>query len=210
MKERPILFSAEMVRAILEDRKTQTRRVVKPQPPSGCSVGWSAFSGENRIECRSYAIPHQSFIKCPYVMRQKLWVRETFLNNALEGYDPVYFYRADGDDKPEDRQWKPAIFMPRQASRITLEITQVRVERLHEISEEDAILEGIDGRRHPKDKQLWTWKDYTRSQHFKEPIYHYGSAVTPQTTYAGLWESINGKGSWQANPWVWVIRFKRV
>lgn len=206
MKERPILFSAPMVRAILDGSKNQTRRIVKPQPPDGCTVGWSAFSGENKIGCRSYAIPHQSFIKCPYVMRQILWVKETFyydicpyanggsLKVKPDDFIPEHFYyRADGtefEQIPEcegNAKWRPSIFMPRWASRITLEITEVRVERLQDICKNDVIAEGTPGFELEK-----TSEDEARA------------------CYRELWKSINGKGSWQKNPWVWVLTFKQI
>src|SRR5689334_3164057 len=100
MKSRPILMCAAMVRATLAGQKTQTRRIMKPQPPEGCTVGWSAFSGENRIECRSYAIPHQSFIKVPYGAKgDHLWVKETWAFEERE-----IFYRADSTSISGD--WK--------------------------------------------------------------------------------------------------------
>lgn len=212
-KERPILFSGAMVRAILEGRKTQTRRIIKPQPasveywfggqPSDKHKGVCSLRDSNgqgwTIECEKFK---------PYYGKpgdERLWVRETFLNNALQGYPPVYFYRADSDEKPEDRKWKPSIFMPRAASRITLEITSVRVERLKDISEEDARAEGI------------IWEQTSEGaiflapgtkQSFNKKNMEWGS--TPREAYRFLWESINGKGSWDKNPWVWVIEFKKL
>lgn len=184
MKEHPILFSGDMAKAILDGRKTQTRRIVKPQPvevaePSGNSDGLIRLKASD--DCLSTWSD-----ACPYGQAaDHLWVKETFLNNALSGYPPVYFYRADSKDKPEDRKWKPSIFMPRIASRITLEITAVRVERLQDISSKDALAEGVD---------------YDVSKPDGWPI----------DRYRKLWESINGKGSWDKNPWVWVLEFKRI
>lgn len=170
MRERPILFSAPMVRAILGGRKTQTRRIIK-----------------NRT------VPDVG--GCPYgEPGERLWVRETFLNNALDGYPPVWFYRADSDDKPEDRNWKPSIFMPRAASRITLEITNNRFERLQDISEADTNAEGVT-----------IQQDAKIASAFIE-----GKQTPAQLEYFALWESINGKGSWALNPWVWVIEFKKL
>lgn len=200
--EKPILMSAPMVRAILDGRKTQTRREIKLKPPYDHPSSWPFVSKykdggwvwtDFRPTVKDLDILKQNGNgrNCPHGQPgDRLWVRETFLNNALEGYDPVYFYRADGDDKPEGRQWKPAIFMPRQASRITLEITQVGVERLQEISDSDAFAEGVG-----------STIERNVSTHFP------GKFIE---LYRELWESINGKGSWQANPWVWVIHFKRV
>jgi hypothetical protein len=193
MKERPILFSGPMVKAILGGSKTQTRRVAKPprgpiDPPKGWYLAHYQNSGEwstwaNETACGTLRIynPHGK-------IGDRLWVKETFLNNALDGYKPVYFYRADDDDKPEDRNWRPSIFMPRSAARITLEITGVRVERLQEISEADAMAEGVD------------WKDYAGL-----------ASKTAKKLYAQLWDSINGKKHpWSSNPWVWVISFAKL
>jgi uncharacterized protein YhfF len=173
-KERPILFSAPMVRAILSGRKTQTRRRVKPQ--HGFSP--SMRTAEYCAQISPYGAPGD-----------RLWVRETFLHVAdFHGKD-VTWYRADDDTFPG--QWKPSIFMPRAASRITLEVTGVRVERLNEMPPEDARSEGCGSAEIP-------W--------MSGPL-----ASDPwRNTYAQLWESINGAGSWAANPWVWVIEFKRV
>jgi len=170
MKERPILFSAPMVRAILEGRKTQTRRVVK-----------NKYSHDWRR-------------KCPYGQRgDMLWVRETW-SETPEG-DIVY--RATDpawDNEGTGLKWKPSIHMPRWARRITLEITDVYVERLREISEADAFADGVDSMRY-----AFTRKDLP-------------TTLFPQSSKAQfkvLWESINGAGSWDANPWVWVISFEK-
>jgi hypothetical protein len=208
MRERPILFSAEMVRAILAGRKTQTRRIINPQPLEGSTVGWSAFSGETHIECRSYAIPHQSFIKVPYGKKgDRLWVRETFQPiwateapgnwKTGEGY-AINYPATDGikewvDETASDgeltRRCKPAIHMPRWASRITLEIVRVRVERVQEITEGGVAAEGFK-----KEGNLWHPMDSTN------PIY----------AFELYWDLLNDKRGfgWEKNPWVWVIEFK--
>ena len=160
MKSRPILFSGPMVRAILEGRKTQTRRIVTPHK---WEVGTIA------------------------------WVRETFADTHLESQRKPWTYRADESEIDRDMyplKWKPSIFMPREASRITLEITSVRVERLNEISEEDAIAEG-------------TSFDAAIESIMCEPD-------RARRAYKLLWNSINGPGSWDKNPWVWVIKFKQI
>jgi hypothetical protein len=191
MKERPILFTGAMVRALLDGSKTQTRRVVKPQP-------LAAEFGMCRL-VDSQGRP----IACPYGQPgDRLWVRETFALSVVDpdGGSPQdepdnwdVFYRADpeqpggGWTDAEGNEiaapWKPSIHMPRWACRILLEITRVRVERLQDISYEDARAEGVD---------LAVWA---------------GIAING---YKALWESINGAGSWDANPWVWVVEFKRV
>ena len=182
MKERPILFSGPMVQAIREGRKTQTRRVVKPQPDFVNKLGVPFYpDGKGPVDYRL----------CPYGQTgDRLWVRETFAQIGVEGRGQATVFRASGEfdaekwDMPqrEWKGWKPSIFMPRWASRTTLEITGVHVQRLNEISEDDAREEGW----HPADGQ------------------------GPCEWYEDLWNSINGPGSWGANPWVWVIEFKRI
>lgn len=192
-RERPILFSAPMVRAILDDTKTQTRRVVKPRKDRyiGCELAPGELAGE---------VNNGEFANCPYGRPgDRLWVRETW---AYDDEDGEILYRADDIDATRnwDQQkhesglskykWRPSIFMPRVASRITLEITEVRVERLNSISEADAIAEGLI--RAPYG--WWSGREGS-------------SSPTPQGAYALLWQDINGPESWSANPWVWVIEF---
>lgn len=199
IKERPILFSGPMVRAILEGRKTQTRRLVKHPEYYGCPTG----------DC-----PHETQRQCDEAMNSlnvicdchfgqpgdRLWVRESvgrrpasFLGiTATNGVEQA-FYAADGENVVGygmfdlcpwwQRKTLPAIHMPRWASRITLEITGVQVERVQDICDGDVMREGVT------------------------PLSPFGEL---QDAYATLWDSINGKGSWDANPWVWVISFKRV
>lgn len=239
MNTKPILMSGEMVLALLAGRKWQTRRAIKPQPEfrgSGDSWYWA---GGSRLVKAGYGAPYVHTDRCAMIRAMEracsygsagdyLWVKETFQlwDNSIDTIEVAY--RAgwpeaskiiETRDKPKGlhrrkldhtKPWTPSIFMPRWASRITLEIVSVRPERLQDITEEDAEDEGIEGRWHPEDPKLWTWKDYRRSKRFKKPIFHYGSAVTRVSTYAGLWESINGDGSWDKNPWVWRIEFKRV
>ena len=209
MKERPILFNAQMVRAILDGRKTQTRRVMKPQPDSthdgepywfiGGYRAWR-FTGTTAI----LRIGSFNPISSPYGKTgDRLWVRETFAHQPAEYEWSVStsvparpdetWYRADfanGESFNATATWKPSIHMPRSLSRITLEITGVRVERLQEISIQDAMAEGV-AETAPRLKDL-------------EPCMEWRYA------YEDLWKVINGPGSWDANPWVWVIAFKRV
>lgn len=207
MKERPILFNGAMVRALLAGTKTQTRRVVKPQPrrvdggvPFGDAPAWA------------HAEPGSAMMRCPYGKPGDwLWVKETWRTarsldnkspNAMgemcidAGYRKPWAplaYEADGHRNTEWRGFEMAgdaepgktrvsIHMPRWASRITLEITSVRVERLQDISEADAIAEGV----------------------YTDP------ASPAYDAYAQLWDEINGPGSWAANPWVWVLEFRRL
>lgn len=197
MKERPILFSGPMVRALLDRRKTQTRRVVKPQPESVDRKAGKLvpYAGDG-----AFLAEH---LRCPYgVPGDRLYVRETW--KSLPGpslsrpYDPAterefgelprVLYRADpafGESACE-KGWKPSIHMPRWASRLTLEITGVRVERLQDITAHDCIAEGIASRG------------------------ILASALMYTEDYADLWQSINGPDSWAANPWVWVLDFMLV
>lgn len=231
MKERPILFSAPMVRAILAGTKTQTRRVVKPQPipvqPQGAGIVSALYrqgdyqwpdkvAGCSTISCKPNGPDGWAHENSPYGQPgDRLWVRETWQhsNFPLGPYDEscTVFYRADymddahgpdGEKSPEGRyrNWVPSIHMFRSASRILLEITAVRVERLQDISAADAVAEGIardgDGyERFHVDPDAPVGQSFTRN---------------PVLAYRGLWESINGVGAWDKNPWVWVLEFKRV
>lgn len=185
MKERPILFSAPMVRAILEGRKTMTRRVAtKIKAPKVWTMPKGIDSFWNVNPCWRET-PGEL---CPYGQPgDRLWVRETWTNES--GYTKDVCYRASALPFIADGiKWKPSIFMPRAFSRITLEITNVRVERLNDISEEYAKGEGADGLKYS-------------GQGFEHCIY--------REAFRTLWDSINGPGSWDANPLVWVVEFKR-
>jgi len=205
VKERPILFSAPMVRAILDGSKSQTRRIVKPQPPSGHEfAGWvfsSTFKPDeekatwSKVDSKfMLSDPHR--VRCPYGKPgDRLWVRETFCPD----WSDKTIYKADGGSAIEagykkEPRWTPSIHMPRWASRINLEITGIRVERLQDISEKDAIAEGISQTK------------YGCHIHFYPDM----KCVTVEEGYRNLWESINGAGSWEVNPWVWVVEFKKV
>ncbi|MEL7882095.1 hypothetical protein [Serratia marcescens] len=232
MKERPVIFNGEMVRAILDSRKTQTRRVMKAQPkqhdhknydaPWACKSPNYYNTHEADWACRycgeGIGMDGQSVYRCPFgQVGDRLWVRETFAilgnedgcpidwdGNLIKGDEKhaARIYKASCWQEPgnyglwsipdRDTQyegaWRPSIHMPRWASRITLEITAVRVERLNDISEEDAKAEGV-----------------APSQHIITPpeaLYRVG--------FLKLWQSIYGEKSWSANPWVWVIEFRRV
>lgn len=202
MKQRPILFNGDMVRAILDGTKTQTRRMCKPQPDEVIN-GIAAF-------CPNDSKSLIEVINCPYGQPgDQLWVRETWAEVGT--MDPgLFVYRANYPDcvsheyknipQIDAIKWKPSIHMSRKASRIQLEITSVRIERLNEISDAESIAEGIE--------QLGAgWQRYHR-----DPDAPVGQPFTlnPKLAYRGLWESINGPGSWDANPWVWVIEFKKV
>lgn len=218
MKEHPILFNGEMVRAILEGRKTQKRVVLKPQPePStahpACSPNYS-YLGDGfhsivwhtpKADGGVYADRDQSSPwKCPLQAGDLLWVRETWAHVPRTAYpslgmqdptdeDMASIYRATFDRSPPGTGWKPSIHMPRWASRITLKITDVRVEQLNKITDAECRAEGI--RKYvvsgpdPDGRSYQDWR----------------------TPFKELWDSANTKPDyrWDSNPWVWVIEFER-
>lgn len=215
MKERPILFRSPMVRAILASTKTQTRRLIKPVGKDGGFVlkdygdgpwPYRSEDGERGFYVDRHGYDIEERIACPYGQPgDRLWVREAWANVEVDGARVVY--RADADDDGSvpylcpgsggfgggvsnvtPSRWRPSIHMPRWASRITLEVTDVRVERLQDISEADAIAEGAEPLLVPPD----------------------GGSTPHVEGFRSLWESINGPGSWDANPWVWVITFRRI
>lgn len=204
-RERPILFSAPMVRALLDGRKTQTRRLVK------CRHPWEIEeddSGKPWPWYPDYVTGGEwdGWVNCPYGQPgDGLWVREGFtplpMQAPTEGPSrwQIVYAAGGADEKAAPagynpmlynyERWSPSIHMPRWASRLTLEITDVRVQRLQDISEADAIAEGS-----------------------QEPslVPITGARLSERAVYAALWESINGSGSWVANPWVWAITFRRL
>jgi len=187
MKQRPIIFSAPMVRAILDGRKTQTRRILKSSPHSQAERA-QHFEG-TRWDWLRYDGLRLATFNCPYSQPgDLLWVRETWARYNIDQDSHDMAYRATPPaDWPSDGNWRPSIFMPRWASRITLEVTAVRIERLQDISEKDSWAEGCDG-----------WDDDVTG------------GCSGYGEFAQLWSEIHGPGSWDANPWVWVIEFKRV
>lgn len=205
MKERPIIFNDEMVRAILDGRKTMTRRTMKVQPESP-NFGLSFITESKRksdegkyfwsisdacgLKMRSNPFP------CPFgAVGDRLWVQETFGDCGVR-----FVYRADTDDGAacQVKRWTPSIHMPRWASRITLEITGVRVERLQDITEDDARAEGIS----PAGELLPEYPDAYLTPR--------GGLSTVRVAFRRLWKSIYGDTGWNSNPWVWVIAFRRI
>nr|WP_312374901.1 hypothetical protein [Delftia acidovorans] len=199
MKERPILFSAPMVRALLAGTKTQTRRIIKDQS-IGERFSHMTDDGLAHLEwlgtpcCGSgvWDVPEYSAnVAAPYGQPGgRLWVRETWSPCGPEPSDGS-LYRADFPEGPLSIKFKPSIHMPRWACRILLEITGVRVERLQDINEQDAAAEGVA-----------TWAPGALSPDSLN--------ADPSDQFRWLWSSINGPDSWSANPWVWVVEFKRV
>lgn len=194
MNERPILFSGPMVRAILAGTKTQTRRVVlQAQPPDTFQA--SAVLG---------------MFRCPYgAPGDRLWVREAF----RQGYGNAdAHYRAD-EDECAGGPWRPSIHMPRYLSRLTLEVTEVRVQRLHEISEEDVRAEGVMLPVTPNGHPAICVSASPRPSEFLPGKLgkDWTLADCWRHAYAILWDSLNRKRApWSSNPWVWAITFKRL
>ncbi|HGM5437685.1 hypothetical protein FKD06_07740 [Serratia sp. SRS-8-S-2018] len=226
MKERPVIFNGEMVRAILDGCKTQTRRVIANVSPDNCIPLQKPTKTKDGIYTHVMDAPGNGL--CPFgQIGDRLWVRETFAilgnedgcpidwdGNLIKGDEKhaARIYKASCWQEPgnyglwsipdRDTQyegaWRPSIHMPRWASRITLEITAVRVERLNDISEEDARAEGVK----PAGDMLLDYPDT-----FLTPK---GDFATAKVAFQRLWQSIYGDESWNANPWVWVIEFRRV
>lgn len=238
MKERPILFSGPMVRALLAGRKPQTRRLLSSRlqdtieffDVEASDFAEVHFEREGHsgpgwyVHCSEYPEEGAEFLgPCPHgVPGDRLWVKETWYcddhsagdhRSACTGcvdckhtdadriaqWRQELFYRADGEPYFGNTEgvgyWRPSIHMWRWASRITLDLTSVRVERLQDISREDAIAEGLESH---DDDGVTYWGPLGQG--------HYD----PVAGYRILWESINGEGSWAANPWVWVLGFKRI
>lgn len=201
MKKYPVLFNAQMVRAILDGIKTQTRRIVNPQPQMVADHATQPWVGPPEVLMKLLDDVGRS---CPYGQPDDLlWVRETFrpVDDRKNGGEFWYDYRAtprfeysapaeweNDQSDPAALKWRPSIHMPRAVSRILLEIVSIRVERLRDISEADAKAEG------------------TTASIIGSDLDH----IKYRAGYQTLWESINGPGSWDVNPFVWVIEFRRM
>lgn len=191
MKERGILFSAPMVRALLDGSKTQTRRALKVQPIGMAHAGRASLT-KSMSRPAFYATWDESAADgstcciCPYgVPGDRLWVRETWARTTVFPGTEMVVYR-EGDNRTDyGGPWKPGIHLFRRDSRITLEVTEVRVERLQDVSRGDAMGEGY-------------------------PFPNMAQGDDPRQWYRDLWQSINGAESWEANLWVWVVAFKRL
>lgn len=235
MTSRPILFSAPMVRALLAGTKTQTRRLVKPQPPGdGYVLGLCTSSTirEQEGKCRwiredlfSDQKDGDDYFACPYGQPgDRLWVKETHRFGI--GWDkskPTQIppaasirYEADGAlrgdiQKIEPGKARPSLFMRQAFSRLTLELVEIRVERLQDITEADAIAEGIEQR------ESGAWKNYLfetahpkRGKPITDEQHRIMGYVDPRESYRSLWEKLNGPGSWSLNPCVWALTFRRI
>lgn len=262
MKEKPILFSGPMVRAILNGTKSQTRRVIKPQPPNDVAAVFGGFSYGKPLHERP----------CPYGLPgDRLWVRESWRIGAWRdiAHKVAVDYLASRDltktpwiylDEHDYRQarsrvlralgqrgilpdqdgeylwdcgqaplpWRPSIHMPRWASRITLEVVGVHVERLQDISEEDAKAEGVELWNEGIPKDHWGYAVHQHNTSYRNYLWHgdsnasrslveewhyqYSNYETARESFSSLWHSLSAKRGfgWDANPWVFVIEFKRV
>lgn len=210
--ERPIIFSTEMVKAILKGRKTQTRRIVKEFDPAYWRFSHDREDGyfcfKNHDHTHGGNVLNPATIKCPYgEPGDRLWVRESWQwegDTKITDISPIgfFFYRADfvGKESVGPSKWKPSIHMPKNRARIWLEVENVRVEQLQEISEDDAIAEGIG---HGFQMNAG-WPDYTRIKNGVCEV----TQDTPRMSYATLWESIHGPDAWEQNSFCWVIKFK--
>jgi hypothetical protein len=218
-KERPILFSAPMARAILAGTKTQTRHIIKPQPD--ITEEWieknDQWSAGLTLSQMVDAAWQSGFVdvRCPYgEPGDRLWVRETWCLDdpeyapqtpptprPMKGNRFAWYAATEPDVEGEDNKspWKPSIHMPRWASRLLLEVVSVRVDRLQEITEKDAIAEGIA--KHTEPPRLRGWWAGPEGNGY----------LSAKDAYRALWDSINGKRSpWADSPWVWVVEFKKI
>lgn len=218
MADIPILFSAPMVRALLAGRKTQTRRILKPQPQTfkvvedgveqECEVAIAHLAGDRRPRLRvGCAITVQEI---PYAKGDRLWVRETHALvpatayrhshgvqhtvNPADTYEAA-IYREGFDRSSGGIRWRPSIFLHRWASRLTLIVTDVRLQRLQDITEADAVAEGIE------------WVTRTSSGEFYRNYQNPGCPMMPYGSFRSLWEHLNGTEAWAANPWVAAVTF---
>jgi hypothetical protein len=218
---KPIIFSGPMVLAVLEGRKTQTRRIVKPQPEKWNTAQRAPFTLPHEPRTWSPLADNSDDRVCPYELGAELWVRESWSiwdktmtriereslriptgpNGLMPGSEGYWkrrvIYRCDGDPDPVNPwMWYPSIFMPRWASRITLEVTGVRVERLNEISEADAKAEGVEP---------WSFGPYQNMT-----TGEYGATYPYRGGFACVWDELQEAHTWKSNPWVWVYEFRKV
>lgn len=215
---KPILFSTEVVRAILAGRKIQTRRVIKPQPLTDANIRLTSINGILHIIDTNFTFgedlggldcTYANYVPLPYQPGDILWVRETFYHayatttvNGLEYVlENTYYYKADYPSDKLNPPWLPSIHMPREVARIFLRVTNVRVERLQNISFDDAIAEGMGREGHiamgiscPESEEEFNFKRY------------------PERLFRRIWDNLNAKRGygWDTNPWVWVIEFQRI
>lgn len=201
-KQHGILFKPEMIKAILDGRKTMTRRIMKTQPKVYEFNGVEMYHYSDRKEfiqgkLSEISEPFLGLGDLKYLVGDLLYVKETFAYDSTDGINFFYAYKTGNENYPlGSSSWKSPLFMPKAAARIWLEITDVKVERVQNISEEDAIREGVIQNRDG------SWHDYL------EPERLWQDAAKP--SFQSLWYKINGEESWNSNPFVWAITFKRI
>ncbi len=249
MTDRPILFNGAMVRAILAGQKTQTRRVVKPahaeafdfmggsaEEPNDIGLNWAAATNDDGklgkpqwlVHCADYPEEGVIEVSAGYgAVGDRLWIRETWqaFEHGMDVYPYIPKHRPSGAgllyaaSDCDSMGWRPSIHMPRWASRITLEIIGVRVERLQAISEEDARAEGVHGPEDdvadnlpncPQCGGVGVYTAFNPATGGALPDTDCERCDTPKKRFRLLWSSINGAESWDANPWVWAIEFRKV
>ena len=231
--DRPIILNAAMVRAVLSGQKTQTRRPIKPQPPTECSIHymlgaeswlsrdqqnplshyWEAWWGESFLNRPKGHLCGGHKVRSPFGQTgDRLWVRETWQHYQNSGqraadfsehqrFAANCFYRADESNprtKPLSGKWRPSLLMPRWACRLVLPLVSVRVERVQDITEEDAKAEGVE--RISAGPGWECWMGYGPSS----------SCKTARDSFRSLWISIYGEASWDLNPWVWVAEWEEI
>lgn len=209
----PILFSAPMVKAILNGTKTQTRRTQGLKEINKYPYKWKLLYQSSVLACFQNMKTSKSLCCKPKVSKGDVfWVRETwqltdFLHPTDENYGYIYKasdYGREWQENMEGWKWKPSIFMPKGACRIFLEVTDVWVERLHDISEADAVAEGIQSiTAHNAPNRILGWHNYTI-----KPEHGFNTFFEASKSFFSLWESINGQESLESNPWVWVYEFQ--
>ncbi len=230
--KKPILFGTEMVKAILEGRKTQTRRIIKPQPVQPVPLGWVCYSTKKNEEGKFewgkdiYGGITET-VEPPYKTGDILYVRETWSIHSMSNYEGKvkFMYKARGDngleiryvkDKRYDellqwsfkKPWQPSIFMPKEAARLFLKVKDIKVQRLNDISPREAFNEGVSNIILESEHPLRN-KAYERGEYDKKTGDLYAGTIE---AFAALWDSIYDKQGfgWDTNPWVWVIEFERL
>lgn len=213
MKFHPILFSTDMVKAILDNRKTMTRRIIKEKIIDDYYDydDWVSSVAPADIPSSRYYEKEFFMMRNKYNIGDVLWVRETWNTlhefikkpdySVMDNSDFVYKANNNRIDK-----WKPSIYMPKEAARIFLEVVNVRVERVQDISEKDAIAEGIE----PTITNTIAGGTFYPGQMYKNYLPYGYTDVYPKDSFRSLWSKINGEQSWNDNPWVWVVEFKQI
>lgn len=222
---KPILFSTPMVLALLNGTKTQTRRTKGLEKINESPDEWSVekiksffakIDNENDFQIK--------IIKPAYEVGDILWVREKFrvmINCETKEFSSFEYYAGEQEfyeyleKQGKKVKWKPSIFMPKPACRLFLKVKAIRVERLNTISNKDAIAEGINSEKYALDNKISIYENYLPGKDFYDfgdYSWNFGKEnhSAPVASFCSLWESINGDGSWNSNPFVWVIEFERI